>query len=170
MSGHRKWSEIKRSKGVPLERSPEARAEIDRVLDAFASEDPQRADPTLWPFMPLNPLPLLETPPVGGWVWRIPDRVRHSSFHRVAGAEAIDDDDARIELVLTSCRNAWPLNEFAAVVSEADPVLERIAHGSNAACRKCLDGGRTRRTRWMTLVESQRSPRLPLATVQPPYD
>lgn len=114
------------------------------------------ADPTNWPFLPLNPIPMERLPVVGDWVWLIPERVKHSSFHQVTSVEAIDYDGEATILVVSACRTAWPLAHFAAAVQAGHPVLARSRDGSHAACTKCLDGGRTRRTIWMKLLEGSR--------------
>lgn len=115
--------------------------------------DPEPVAPGDWPFLPLRPVCLAHPPPVGSWAWFIPERSRHTSFHEVADLATLEEDGASIQLVVTSCGRAWPLEEFAVFVSGADPVLERRAHGTRARCSACLEERRSGPNFWMRRLE-----------------
>lgn len=112
------------------------------------SDRVELADPEDWPYLPLNPRPITIRPPVGWWVWIIPEKVRHSSFHRVAAVEDVDEDGQLVAVVEAECGLAWPLELLAAAVPSHHIVLDWEADGTHAACRNCSSGdvGR-RRTR-----------------------
>jgi hypothetical protein len=114
------------------------------------------ADPGEWPFMPVEPLPLALAPIVGWWVWLIVDKMRHSSFHEVVGTAALDEDGERIELILTACYGAWPIDYFAAAVPPDDLVLNRVADGTHARCQNCARGRPGRHTFWSRRLAAAR--------------
>jgi hypothetical protein len=117
-------------------------------------------DPEDWPFLPLEAEPLASPPLIGAWAWIIPEKVRHSSFHRVVSVEVIDHvDDEPVTVVEGACGLAWPLEAIAATVSWHDPVLDRQVDGAHARCRNCSSGdvGRHRRSFWSRQLQAARA-------------
>ncbi len=107
------------------------------------------ADAADWPFMPLDVAPIDHAPRPGEWVWYLPDRPRHTSFHEVRSIEILDDEDeGAIELVVVTCGRAWPIAELAAIVDVRHPVLRRSADGTNAQCPNCANEHRGGSNHW----------------------
>jgi hypothetical protein len=99
----------------------------------------ERADPNRWPWLPENPAPLEHVPRPGQWVWYVPEKIRHSSFHEVLSVETLrEEGDPAIELVVVTCGRAWPHAELAAAVEWSDPVLRRVQDRVNARCPNCV--------------------------------
>jgi hypothetical protein len=109
-----------------------------------------------WPWMPLNPRPIDVAPPVGWWVWVIPERVRHTGFHQVRAVELIDEDDGPVQVVETVCRRVWPLSSLAAAVPDNHMVLGWSADSTHAACRACIGGYSGRGGYWKRRLAEQR--------------
>jgi hypothetical protein len=112
-----------------------------------------------WPWMPLEPRRLAVAPPISWWVWVIPDRPRHTSFHQVRAIETIDEDDGPVEVVEAVCRRVWPLSSLAAAVPDNHFVLSWSADGSHAACQACVVGYSGRGSYWSRRLSDQRGPR-----------
>jgi hypothetical protein len=111
-------------------------------------DDRPSARPEEWPWMPLEPRPLVELPPVGWWVWLIPQRLVTSAFHEVVAIEVLDEDDGPLSVVVARCHAAWPLDYLAAAVPPHHPTLALEDHGHKAACRNCSRHAGSRRTYW----------------------
>lgn len=116
----------------------------------------ERVEPESWPYMPEDVEPLSSAPTVGSWVWFIPDRVRHSSFHEVRSIALLEDEKPSVQLVEVTCGRAWPLEYFAATVEAGDPVLARSADGTRALCGNCGAERRSGRNHWARRLEAQR--------------
>jgi hypothetical protein len=125
-------------------------------LTAVTMED---AQVDLWPWMPLEPSGLAVAPPMGWWVWVIPDRPRHMSFHQVRAVESIDEDDGRVDVVGTVCRRVWSLSSLAATAPDHHFVLTWSADGSHAACQACVVGYSGRGSYWSRRLSEQRRSR-----------
>ena len=120
-----------------------------------------------WPVMPVDVAPLPEAPRPGDWVWFIPDRPRHTSFHQVRAVEVLtDNDEDPVELVLVTCGRAWPVDEFAAAVPDDHPVLRQSADGTNAQCPNCANDRRGGSNYWARRLREVR--RRTSTTAMPP--
>jgi hypothetical protein len=93
----------------------------------------------------------LERPPQPGqWVWYIPERIRHSSFHEVLSVETLrDEEDPPVLLVVVTCGRAWLLEELAAAVDPNHEVLRRKAQRVNARCPNCANEGVGKANYWI---------------------
>ena len=114
-----------------------------------SGEVPVKADVADWPFMPVDVTPIDRAPRPGEWVWYLPDRPRHTSFHEVRSVEILEDEDeGAVELVVVTCGRAWPVAELAAIVDVRHPVLRRSADGTNAQCPNCANEHRGGSNHW----------------------
>ena len=112
--------------------------------------EPARADVDRWPWLPERPAGLAAPPSPGQWVWYVPEKMRHSSFHEVRSIEVLaEDGEPPLDLVVVTCGRAWPLGDLAAVVDGLDPVLRRSADGVGARCANCASGGHGRANFWI---------------------
>ena len=121
----------------------------------------EEADPEDWPYLPLDPQPLAVAPNVGWWVWIVPEKVRHSSFHRVVAVALLDDNGGEpITVVEAECGLVWPLEAIAAAVPSHHIALDWEADGTHARCRNCDSGnvGRKRtRSFWARRLSEYRT-------------
>jgi hypothetical protein len=131
----------------------------NRRLAKMAGAEGRIANPDRWPFLPLDPRPIGLRPLLGWWVWLIPEKVRHSSFHEVAAVEQLRiEEDPPVDVVEATCGLAWPLDHFAAAVPAHHPALALVVDSHHAACQNCSSG--TRRGRrssfWSKRLAEQR--------------
>ncbi len=91
----------------------------------------ERADVELWPVLPERPAGLECAPRPGQWVWYVPEKIRHSSFHEVLSVESLTEDgEPPLELVVVTCGRAWPLDELAAAVEWSVRCCDGLRTGS----------------------------------------